>query len=197
MFLDELAREVFSLLCHQDPARSFQPGGVALAMCARCVGVYAGFVLALPMLAIVGRLPRKLAGVLHGVLVLQVIPFGFHLIRHGPTLRTISGQLFAVGVMYFLIGAVRGGESGAGNPTGPRRHTGRWLACYLLTIIQSVVLLQLLLRLPWSLVAAVVNGLALAGLGVFVGHASAFALALIEKYIFGRCRDKSFARKVL
>jgi len=34
----------FQHLCHQLPARSFEVGGVPLAVCHRCVGIYAGLV---------------------------------------------------------------------------------------------------------------------------------------------------------
>lgn len=35
----------FHAVCHQIPERSFHVGGHALAVCARCTGIYAGFVL--------------------------------------------------------------------------------------------------------------------------------------------------------
>ncbi len=124
MALDELARWVFGFLCHQDPARTWKPGGAALAMCARCVGVYVGFALAVPMLAVVRRLGGKAVMWLHGILVMQVMVFGFHLVPHGPTLRTLSGQVFAVGVMYFLFRAQCRGLSRARQ----KRRAGRWLA---------------------------------------------------------------------
>ena len=38
-------RAAFSLVCHQDPARSFHLEGSPLAVCIRCTGIYAGFVL--------------------------------------------------------------------------------------------------------------------------------------------------------
>ena len=149
MLLDELANQVFSFLCHQDPSRTFHPGGEPLAMCARCVGVYAGFLLAWPMMIIAGQLPRKLAMYLHGLFVLQIIPFGFHLIPHGLTMRTISGQLFALGAVYFLYTAIRHSKRGTTAPKISSIHAIHWLMRYVLATTQAVVLLQLLLRLPW------------------------------------------------
>src|SRR6056297_1218175 len=43
----------FQHLCHQLPGRSFEVGGVPLAVCHRCVGIYAGLlggVLSLPVI---------------------------------------------------------------------------------------------------------------------------------------------------
>ncbi len=109
MVLDELARELFGFLCHQDPARTWEPGGVGLAMCARCVGVYAGFALAVPMLVLVRRVGGKVGLWVHGILVMQVVVFGFHLLPHGATVRTLSGQIFAVGVLGGLGAALSAG----------------------------------------------------------------------------------------
>lgn len=35
--------EVFHVLCHQDPSRSFEFNGATMAVCARCFGIYSGF----------------------------------------------------------------------------------------------------------------------------------------------------------
>lgn len=158
--LDVWAQEVFGWLCHQDPSRSFAPGDVVLAICARCVGVYAGFVLALPAVVVARHVSRTLGMWLHGGLVVQVAVFGFDLIPHGPTIRAISGQLFAVGVVYFLYMGIRGGR-GIKTQDG-----GIWLLRSLLVVALSVVGLQLLLRLPWGWAATAANSLALAGLAV-------------------------------
>ena len=178
MVLDELARQVFSFLCHQDPARTFQPGSVPLALCARCVGVYMGFVLTIPMLFMLRFLSRSVATWLHGAFVLQVVVFGFHLIPHGLTLRTVSGQLFAVGVVYFVFRAIWRAKGGPSKTAGPSKTTGRWLMRYLLGTAQAVVLVQLLLRLGWAWAATLINILALAGLGAFAGLVAAFLVAL-------------------
>ncbi|MEW5901924.1 MAG: DUF2085 domain-containing protein [Acidobacteriota bacterium] len=41
--LRSVAYAVYSNVCHQIPARSFQAFGQPLAVCARCLGIYAGF----------------------------------------------------------------------------------------------------------------------------------------------------------
>ena len=40
-----LPRFLLAAVCHQDPERSFAPGGVAFAACHRCTGLYLGFTL--------------------------------------------------------------------------------------------------------------------------------------------------------
>ena len=175
MALDELARWVFGFFCHQDPVRSFTPNGTALAICARCTGVYVGFALALPMLTVVRRLGGRGVMWLHGILVMQVMVFGFHLVPHGPMVRTLSGQMFAVGVVYFLGRTVGRGQSSPGKPTG------RWLKVYLLGTAAAVAGLQLLVHLEWAWGAEVVNVLALIGLGIFGGLAAALPAGLIVR----------------
>ena len=43
--LSALLYAVFAPLCHQDPGRCFPYAGDPLAVCARCLGIYIGFVL--------------------------------------------------------------------------------------------------------------------------------------------------------
>ena len=171
MVLDELAREVFGFLCHQDLARSLAPGGLALAMCARCTGVYVGFILALPLIFQARCLKRNMALWLHGAFVLQVAVFGFHLVPHGPTVRLLSGQLFGAGVLYFLSTPVLPQRF---NPakTEPRR-----LLRYLLAVFGLLLSLQLLWRLPWAGAAGLLNALSLLGLGLFLASSVTFLLA--------------------
>ena len=84
----------------------------------------------------------------------QVV-FGFHLIPHGPMVRTISGQLFAVAVAYFLCRAIRR-ESRATDKPRPFRLLG-----YVSIIIAMV--------------------LALLGLGFFVSLAGVLLTRLPKK----------------
>jgi len=42
-------------ICHQIDAHSYQPGGVALPLCARCTGTFLGALVGLMMMALLGR----------------------------------------------------------------------------------------------------------------------------------------------
>jgi uncharacterized membrane protein len=57
-------------LCHQRPERCFQLGGLPLAFCARCFGIYAGAALAL-LLGLRGRVRPFLAAL--AVILLDVL----------------------------------------------------------------------------------------------------------------------------
>ncbi len=46
-FLGWVVRAGGSIICHQDGGRSFSIGGVPLAVCSRCIGLYAGGVIGL------------------------------------------------------------------------------------------------------------------------------------------------------
>mgnify|MGYP006300463745 CR=1 FL=1 len=44
--LEPAAAHWFSMLCHQDPSRSYHIAGVCLPVCTRCTGLYIGFLAA-------------------------------------------------------------------------------------------------------------------------------------------------------
>lgn len=53
-----LIRLFFSPICHQLPDRSFHLAGKALPVCARCAGIYGGFLAGVFILAMTDRLKR-------------------------------------------------------------------------------------------------------------------------------------------
>ena len=72
-----------SLICHQQPARSFYRGGAQLPVCARCLGLYGGALIGVAGWALLGGLgamPRRGADRLlrpsfvRGALILTAIP---------------------------------------------------------------------------------------------------------------------------
>lgn len=98
----DLLRGVGGWLCHQDPARSWAPGGQLLVVCQRCAGLYLGLLAAILILAAVGAPRRRidvalhLAGLLHlPLLVLLRVP-------HGAIARTASGFVFSVSAAFLL-----------------------------------------------------------------------------------------------
>ncbi len=53
--LELVAARWFSMLCHQDPARSYHIAGVCLPVCTRCTGLYIGFLVAWTLWRLVPR----------------------------------------------------------------------------------------------------------------------------------------------
>ena len=97
-----LHEQFFSFVCGQSPGRSWLPGGELLPFCQRCTGLYTGAAVGaiLQVLCRPRSSPRFLW--IHGFFLLQMVPLGFHLVPQGPSLRTLSGFLFALGVVAFL-----------------------------------------------------------------------------------------------
>lgn len=47
--------DVFRMLCHQDPARSYSLDGVTMAVCSRCIGIYGAFALGVLLMPLSAR----------------------------------------------------------------------------------------------------------------------------------------------
>lgn len=92
-------RQFFSVVCHQDPARSFWIAGAPVAVCVRCLGIYLGAAVGA---AVVTRVSRRL--LLRGLavaLALNVIDIAAEFAGlHGnlPALRFGSGMAAGVAV---------------------------------------------------------------------------------------------------
>ena len=98
----DLLDQAFALVCGQNPAHTWSSGGIALPLCQRCTGLYAGaalgFVLHLALRP--GPTPRFLR--IHGAFLLQMAPVGFGLVPQGPWLKAASAAAFALGLVAFL-----------------------------------------------------------------------------------------------
>ena len=92
--------ELFSYVCGQ--VNLWTPAGEALPFCQRCTGLYVGGAYAQALWLLFRPRPTlRLLGA-HALLLLLMIPFGFHLVPQGGELRTLTGQLFAAGLVCFL-----------------------------------------------------------------------------------------------
>jgi hypothetical protein len=100
--MPEILAHWFAAACGQDPGHTWAPGGILLPCCQRCAGLYVGAGVA--VLLHLGLRPRLSGRFLeiHGAFLLAMVPFGFHWVAQGPTLRTLSGVVFGFAVATFL-----------------------------------------------------------------------------------------------
>ena len=92
----------FALVCGQNPAHLWAPGGLALPCCQRCTGLYVGALVAFLLHWLCQSRPAAGGKWAHGMFLLQMVPFGFHWLPQGPVLRTETGVLFGFGLVAFL-----------------------------------------------------------------------------------------------
>jgi len=93
--------EIFSWVCGQQ--NNWLVGGGELPFCQRCTGLYVGAIPALLLcLYFRPKATRRMLWV-HGMLLLLMVPFGYHLVPQTAVIRMLTGQLFAIGLVYYLV----------------------------------------------------------------------------------------------
>ena len=100
---------IFSFLCSQDPARSFEIAGRLLPLCQRCTGVHLGLGISFIYLLATRHYKKGLpsGSILYvNIASLLIMPiFGFHLLDPGPAWRLWSGLIFGNAIAYLLLPA--------------------------------------------------------------------------------------------
>jgi uncharacterized membrane protein len=91
----------FAHICGQ--VHCWQLGGQILPTCQRCTGLYVGGAYALLVWWRFRPRPTPLMVWAHGIMLLVMAPFGFHLVAHGADVRTLTGQLFGFGLAYYMM----------------------------------------------------------------------------------------------
>ena len=92
---DLISPHIWSDTCHQNPCRSFRWGHLTMPMCARCFGIYLGFMF--------GRVWLHIAKVriLHFLLILIMMiewSLGYYVLIHTTNIiRCLTGILFGFG----------------------------------------------------------------------------------------------------
>ena len=165
-----LLPELFSLLCGQE--HSWIVGGGALPFCQRCTGLYVGAVPAL--LVYLWFRPKATSELLwvHGMCLLQMVPFGYHLIAQSGELRMLTGQLFAVGLVYYLTLLLA-------DRWPPRQELSRsGIAGYFLSATATLFLLQAAVSLGGSRTNKVLSWVGMIGLLIYGLLVSVNLLAL-------------------
>ena len=92
--------EIFSFVCGQQ--HNCIVGGEELPFCQRCTGLYVGAVPALLAWFLFKPKPTNRMLWTHGMCLLLMMPFGYHLVSQNGEVRMLTGQLFAIGLVYYL-----------------------------------------------------------------------------------------------
>jgi len=95
---------------------------------------------------------------IHGLLLLVMVPFGYHLVPQNGVLRTLTGQLFAVGLVCYLSLL----------PTARLsfwwKHSKRMSLAYAVCVLGSLVIVQCAVHAGGRVAGAVLAWLGLVGL---------------------------------
>jgi uncharacterized membrane protein len=111
--LAQVIYRAFAVLCHQRPDRSYFIDGHKLAVCSRCTGLYAGFVITLLLYPLVRSL-RTTSTPPRSWLLLAAVPLGidfsltfFGIWENTHTSRLLTGALLgSVAVFYVVPGLI-------------------------------------------------------------------------------------------
>lgn len=166
----ECLADVLARVCGQDPC--WVLGGEALPFCQRCTGLYVGAAVAAVLSLLFRPRPTNLSLGTHGLLLLLMVPFGYHLVPQNGVLRTLTGQLFAVGLVCYLslLPGSRLGRWPRKDRAMPRAHAAGVLA--------SLVIVQWTVHVGGRLAGAVLTWSGLVGLVVLAVLATANLLLL-------------------
>ena len=152
----EPLRQIFALVCSR--GHCWAPGGEVLPFCQRCTGLYVGAAVGLALVALFRPRPTSLFLWAHGLMLLVMVPFGYHLVPQNGALRTLTGQLFAAGLVGYLA-LVPAAWLRFQREDGDR-GSGR----YALGLIGSLAALQAVVHLGGRLAGTVLAWLGLLGL---------------------------------
>lgn len=104
-----LIMQAFAGVCHQLPDRSPHIGGVALAVCDRCMGIYGGLVLGVLGFAATSRWQEVIHRYAGHILLAALVPLAVDWVgpvlglwANAPLSRVVTGGLFGVVAGYVL-----------------------------------------------------------------------------------------------
>jgi len=108
-WITEWQHQMFHMLCHQDPDRSFWIGGRPMAVCARCFGIYSGLLgtwLCVPFLRrFITFMGNITSWALAGALALNFIDFtgnAMHFWINNNISRCILGLLLGITAVLYI-----------------------------------------------------------------------------------------------
>lgn len=152
----EHLRQIFAPVCGR--VHCWAPGGQPLPFCQRCTGLYVGAVVGLALYVLFRPRPSNGFLWLHGLMLLVMVPFGYHWVPQNGAIRTLTGQLFAAGLVGYLtlLPAARW----RCRPENDRRG----FRAYAAGLVGSLLVLQVLVHLGGRPTGIVLSWLGLLGL---------------------------------
>jgi small-conductance mechanosensitive channel len=109
-----------------------------------------------------------------------MVPFGYHLVPHGPVVRTVTGFVFGLGMMYYLLlvpAEMLGWE---------RLATNRSLMPFVAVALVPLPVIVSTAQYGSAVAGSLLSLLALAGLAVTALLALGNAVALCDRLVAGR-----------
>jgi uncharacterized membrane protein len=103
------AKKSFSLVCHQDPARTFTFAGAKMLVCVRCTGLYSGAAISslLFLFPLTIREPHKKFLLIAAVPVfIDVILYNAGLYSYNNTVSLITGLILGSVLFIFILAAI-------------------------------------------------------------------------------------------
>ena len=163
--IHEIARVVFSFLCHQDVGSSRPDAGIPAALCQRCMGMYAGAFLALFLFPLARFKPDNKILLVHGLFLFQGVLLGVFSFPQAGWIKILSGQLFVLGVFYILWMNIQIKRRLFKDQASPLR--------YFSALVCSLFIVQVIVHLPFPIAQSLMDILSLLGL------VSIFLLSLV------------------
>ena len=158
--------QFFSVICGENPDHIWSPGGQPLPCCQRCTGLYAAALLAVARHIWLRPCITRRFLQFHALFLLQLGLFAFPWLPDSSALRSVSGSLFAFGVVAFLWPAVSGWL-----PTSNHGRAGR--GAYALGMVASAGLIPAIATWGGAIGGSVLMCLVLAGALALAGLAIA------------------------
>ena len=161
----EWMRALFSYVCGQ--VHLWSVGRDLLPFCQRCTGLYVGGCYATVLLFVFRPAASVRLLTIHTVCLLQMAPFGYHMVPQGPILRTITGQFFGSGLAYLLCF----------NPLAKLSlptPAARWRSlAYALAAVTGIPFLLVTIRFGGPVTSVILAILGTAGLSAFAALSAA------------------------
>jgi uncharacterized membrane protein len=93
--------------CHQMYERSFSFRGFQFPVCARCTGIYLGYIIAVILFVVKVKISLKICGVLILIMICDGLLQLFKIKKSTNIRRLFTGASFGIGLVFLLMHAIK------------------------------------------------------------------------------------------